>query len=157
LDRIVAKWKTALEASLLGIVSGALSNILTVIINIFVTTAKHIVRIIREGLGSLIKAIKFLVKPPKGLSESQVAHEAGKILIMGITANCGILFQDAIEKTPPMIAIRSIPGVGEGISNVLYSFFVAIVATLAMWGWDNVDVFGAKDDTWYAFAMNALQ
>jgi hypothetical protein len=107
--KIASKWKQILEAGKDGFVSGFCSNIVTVIVNIFVTTAKNIVRLIREGFFSVVKAIKMLLKPPPEMAKRQVFHEAGKIIIAGGIITFGILAEEAIDKFPPMALIKKNP------------------------------------------------
>jgi hypothetical protein len=155
--KIAAKWKSILEAGKDGFVSGFCSNIVTVIINIFVTTAKNIVRLIREGFFSLVKAIKMLLKPPPEMTKQQVFHEAGKIIITGDIITFGILAEEAIDKFPPMAIIKKIPVVGELLTDVILGLLIAIVTSLALWGWDKLDIFGAKREMQHKFVMENLE
>ena len=155
--KIAAKWKEILEAGKDGFISGFCSNIVTVIINVFVTTAKNIVRLIREGFFSLVKAIKMLLKPPPEMSKSQVCHEAGKIIISGGIITFGILAEEAIDKFPPMAVIKKIPLIGELLTDVILGLLIAIITSLALWGWDKLDIFGAKKEMRHKFVMEALE
>jgi hypothetical protein len=155
--RISAKWKEALQAGLTGFVSGFISNIVTVIINIFVTTAKNIVRIIREGFLSIVKAVKMLMNPPKGMTTRQLYHEAGKIIVSGITIVVGILAEEVIDKLPPMIAIREIPVIGELLADIIWGLLVGIATCIALWGWDKLDLFGAKVEAEDRFVLGAIE
>jgi hypothetical protein len=155
--KIAAKWKSILESGKDGFVSGFCSNIVTVIINIFVTTAKNIVRLIREGFFSLVKAIKMLLKPPPEMTRQQVFHEAGKIIITGAVITFGILAEEAIDKFPPMAIIKKIPVVGELLTDVILGLLIAIVTSLALWGWDKIDIFGAKREMQHKFVMETLE
>ena len=155
--RIVVKWKEALQGGLTSFVSGFISNIVTVIINIFVTTAKNIVRIIREGFLSIIKAVKMLMNPPQDMTTRQLYHEAGKIIITGITVVVGILAEEVIDKLPPMVAIRAIPVIGELLADIIWGLLVSIATCIALWGWDKLDLFGAKVEAEDKFVLGALE
>jgi hypothetical protein len=154
--RIAGKWKEILEAGKDGFISGFCSNIVTVIINIFVTTVKNIARLIREGFFSLVKAIKMLLNPPPGMSKRQVFHESGKIIIAGAIITFGILAEEAIDKFPPMAVIKRIPLVGELLTDIVLGLLIAIVTSLALWGWDKLDIFGAKRELQHKFVMETL-
>ncbi|GHV62906.1 hypothetical protein AGMMS49587_11170 [Spirochaetia bacterium] len=156
LARVAAKWRDALHGGLTGAISGFFSNIITVIINIFVTTAKNIVRIIREGFFSIMRAVKLLLNPPAEISKSRLYHEAGKIIITGTVVTLGILAEETIDKFPPMLVIRSIPLIGELIADIVYGIMVALVSCFALWGWDKLDLFGAKEDDRHQFVMEDL-
>jgi hypothetical protein len=155
--KIAAKWKSILEAGRDGLISGFCSNIVTVIINIFVTTAKNIVRLIREGFFSLVKAIKMLLKPPPEMTRQQVFHEAGKIIITGATVTFGILAEEAIDKFPPMAVIKKIPIIGELLTDIILGLLIALVTSLALWGWDKLDIFGANREMQHKFVMDVLE
>jgi hypothetical protein len=155
--RIASKWKKILEAGKDGLISGFCSNIVTVIINIFVTTAKNIVRLIREGFFSLVKAIKMLLNPPPNMSKRQVFHESGKIIISGAVITFGILAEEAIDKFPPMAVIKRIPLVGELLTDIVLGLLIAIITSLALWGWDKLDIFGAKRELQHKFIMETLE
>jgi len=146
LARLSAKWKEALQSGLTGFISGFCSNIATVIINIFVTTAKNIVRIIREGFLSIVKAVKMLMHPPKGMSTKQLYHEVGKLIIAGIIVVLGVLAEETIDNLPPMVAIRNIPIIGEILADVIWGLLVGIATCIALWAWDKIDFFGVKDE-----------
>jgi len=155
--RIASNWKKFLEAGKDGFISGFCSNIVTVIINIFVTTAKNIVRLIREGFFSLFKAIKLLLNPPADMTRSQLFHEVGKLIIGGSIISIMILAEEAIDKFPPIVAIRKIPFIGDFLSAVLFGLLTAIFTSLALWGWDKLDLFGCKKEQQHKFVMEALE
>lgn len=156
-NRLKNKWEEALDAGLQGATSGFLSSIATVFINIFMTTAKNIVRIIREGFFAIIKAIKYITSPPTGFTKEEVFHEAGKIIISGIVIAVAILFEEAIDKTPPMLIIRGIPVIGEYVADIIYGFMAALAAGLAVWGWDKLDLFGVNRKSQHDFVMLAIK
>jgi 5-methylcytosine-specific restriction endonuclease McrA len=155
-QKIVDKWKSILESGKEGFISGFCSNILTVVINTFFTTAKHIVTLIREGFFSLTKAVKMLINPPEGISTAQLFHEVGKILVAGGIGSFGILMEETIDKFPPMVAIKSIPVVGELLTDVVLGLMIGLATALALWGYDKLDIFGYKKELQHKFVMDAL-
>ena len=97
-NKITAKWKEFAKSFKDGSISGFISNIVTVIINMFETTGKRIVRIIREGIFSLLKALKILIFPPEGLSYSDALHEAKKLMASGMIISGGVLLEEWLDK-----------------------------------------------------------
>lgn len=97
-NKILAKWKDVAIAFKDGFLSGFISNLVTTVINIFITTGKRVVRIIREGIFSLFKAIKLLIFPPENMSYEEALHEAKKIIATGIIISLGVIIEDYIEK-----------------------------------------------------------
>ncbi|HRQ69373.1 MAG TPA: hypothetical protein PLW78_03620, partial [bacterium] len=67
-EKILKKWKDVVKAFGEGTISGMISNLVTTIINLFFRTGKNIVRIIREGLFSILRAISFFLFPPSNIS-----------------------------------------------------------------------------------------
>lgn len=155
--KIASKWKEYLEAGKDGFISAFCSNIVTVIINIFFTTAKNIVRLIREGFFSLLRAVKLLINPPPDMKKNQLFHEVGKLIISGLLLSLSILAEEAIDKFPLMMVIKKIPVIGEILSSVLFGLLTAIVTSLALWGWDKIDLFSYKKEKQHKFVMEALE
>jgi hypothetical protein len=101
-ERITSKWKDVAIAFKDGAISGFISNIITTLTNAFVTTAKRTVRIIREGIFSLYRAVKLLLFPPEGMTFSDAMHEAKKLIASGIIISIGVVIEqyvDAMIKT----------------------------------------------------------
>ncbi len=69
LKEIKAKWKDILKGSLEAGLTAFLSNIVIFIINLFFTTLKKLVAIIRAGFVSLCQAVKILASPPEGMDK----------------------------------------------------------------------------------------
>jgi len=155
--RIVSKWREALKEGFSGMISGIFSSLVTILINAFLTTAKNLVRLIREGFFSIIKAVKLLMNPPAGMTKAQAFHEAGKIVIAALAVSVGILLEEGISTLPPMAMIRSIPVVGELLYSIVFGFMIGIVTSLALWGWDKLDLFGVKEGARHQFVMEMLE
>jgi hypothetical protein len=100
--RLSEKWKDFVCAFKDGAISGFISNMVTTLINMFETTKEWLVRIIREGFFSLLKAIKTILFPPDNLSFSDAMHEAKKIAASGLIISLGVIaevYVDALIKT----------------------------------------------------------
>lgn len=124
--RIKDKWKDAAMAFKDGFISGFISNLVTVVINAFVTTSKRVVRIIREGIFSLFKAAKTLIFPPENLTFEEALHEAKKLLATGLIVSLGVIVEQYIDTIIKGTAIL------EPFSDILTTVFVGAITGLAV-------------------------
>ncbi len=153
--RIQNKWKDILSAFGQGFFSGFLSNLVTVIINIFVKTAKNVVRVIREGFFSILKAIKTLCCPPEGMTLKQAAHEASKIIASGLVVVGCVFLEEYIDK---MLAMVPILGFISGIlSSIVIGTVTGLGITLTAYALDKIDIFGVVADEKHKFVMDKLE
>jgi hypothetical protein len=152
--RLGARWKDLGKAFVEGSVSGFLSNLVTVVINMFVRTGRRLVRIIREGFFAVMKALHMAVFPPEGMSPELARHEATKLLAAGLAIAGGVLIEEAIDK-----AIKAAPLL-EPLADVLTTVLVGIatgVATVALVHLlEKLDLFGVEGDRRHAFLMDRL-
>ena len=146
---LLNRWKNVAEAFGTGWLSGFLSAIITALINMFVRTSKNVVRIIREGFLSIMKAIKVLLFPPEGMNLHQAAHEATKVFATGLVVTGGILAGDHIANLLPMFGDVLGPILG-GLISGLGSLFVVFML-------DKLDLFGVNFDERHAFIMGSLE
>lgn len=79
-----------------GGVSGFMSNLLTFLLNNFLSTAKRFVTVIREGLISLFRAFKMIFFPPKDMPFDQALQEGLKILTTVIISTVGLLLTETV-------------------------------------------------------------
>jgi hypothetical protein len=147
--------KTMLHNSLHTFIEGFFTSLITTIINIFVTTAKRVIRLIREGISSLYKAFKFLYSPSE-YSREEKYHEFGKILIAGLGVGLGIMIYEAIDTLPFIKAINAIPFIGEAISLSLSSLFTGLLTVILVFLWDRLDLFGVFDKKQHEYVMKKL-
>ena len=77
-------------------VSGFLSNLLTFIINNFISTAKRIVTIIRESLLGIYQAFKILFFPPQGMTKQEIWSNVIKFLSSAVITAITLTFTEAI-------------------------------------------------------------
>ena len=146
---LLNRWKDVAEAFGTGWLSGFLSATITALLNMFVRTSKNIVRIIREGFLSIMKAIKVLLFPPEGMSLHQAAHEASKVFATGLVVTGGILAGEHIANFLPMFRDVLGPVLG-GLISGLGSLFVVFML-------DKLDLFGVDFDERHAFIMGTLE
>ncbi len=109
----VSKYKVLLEKFKDGAISGALSSLTTTICNIFFTTAKNLVRCIRQIYASIVEAGKILLFNPENLMFGDRIKAASIVIATGASILVGTFVGEAIEKTP----IGVIPVIGEIIKT----------------------------------------
>lgn len=99
------KWKDVFKGSLEAAIISFFSNIVVFVINLFFTTLKKIVSMIRAGFVSLCQAVKLLTNPPADMPKDEVHYQALKILTAGIIGAASLGLSDVIEK-----GLQAIPG-----------------------------------------------
>jgi hypothetical protein len=124
--KIQAKWKNVAIAFKDGFLSGFISNLVTTVINAFVTTGQRVVRIIREGIYSLFKAVKMLIFPPENMTYEEAMHEAKKIIASGLIISLGVVAEHYID-----ILIKS-SIILEPLSDILTTIFVGAITGIAV-------------------------
>jgi len=153
--RVSARWKDAFDAFQAGFLSGFLSNLVTVIINSFITTGKRIVRILREGSSSLFKAVKILYNPSEGMSSTKAAHEASKIIAAGLVIVGGIGIEQSIDnliKTcPPILPLSGI------INAVITGALTGIATTFTVYMIDKVDLLKVNSNERHETIMTQME
>lgn len=127
------RYKELTEKLLTGSLSGALSSLATTLCNIFFSTAKSLVRIIRQAFPSLISAIKTLLYNPQNLPFGEKMRAAAKILATGASIVVGTMVSEAIAKT----GISAIPVVGPIIETFCGSLVAGIMSCSLLYLLDN--------------------
>lgn len=94
--RVSAKFRTFLTAFKDGALGGLLSSVTTTLFNLFFTTQKMMVRLIREMWNSLVQAFKVMVFNPDGLSPGQLAKAVSKLIAAGVAVAAGVVINEAL-------------------------------------------------------------
>lgn len=157
-ERVLSKWKAIVTAFKDGAISGFISNLVTVVINMFMTTAKNTVRMIREGFMSLVQGFKFILFPPEGFTKQEAFHEAGKLVIGGVAVGLGISAEEAVTNGIALIPVIGpvIKPFADSIAPVLVGIAVGLGTTFLCYLWDKLDLFGAEDDRRHKFIISTL-
>lgn len=92
-----------------GVFAGLLSSLTTTLCNIFFTTAKNVVKIIRQSYVSIVQAAKILFINPDNLLFGERIHAATKFIATGASIVIGSVVSETIGKTP----IAEIPVIGD--------------------------------------------
>lgn len=148
--RIMSKWKDVLVSFRDGFISGFISNLITVITNTFKTTFKNINRIIREGVYSLFKAVKLLVKPPENMSKERVYHEVTKLLATSVVVSGGIVLEEVLDKYLKAFPFANI------VSDILLGTLTGILSCVVLYALDKVDIFGCNRKEKHDFIITKL-
>jgi len=133
-NHMISKAKKILASFVDGFINGFIANLVTVFINAFATTAKNIVRILNEGIYSLIKAVKILIKPPDGLTKKEAVLEASKVIAASVIATLGAMLTESFVvylKTTPFAPFANLVG------GVLGGILTGIVSVTVVYAIDN--------------------
>lgn len=119
---VQTKYKEIIQGFANGVLSGILASLVTTLINIFVTSAKHVVKIIRESLSTIVEALNILIINPDNLPYGEVLKAVAILLSTGMSVILGTIVTEAMSKIPAL----NIPIIGE----VLTTFIGASVTGL---------------------------
>lgn len=138
--KVAGRWEQMLHSFSGGFISGFVSNAVTVMINLFVTTGKRAVRMIREGIFSLLKALKTFLFPPKDMTFAQAAHEALKLLAAGGVVVGGVALEEVVEKL--ILGVPLFAPFAGVLTAVLVGAATALSMTFVCYLLDKIDLFG---------------
>lgn len=158
-DRVAARWKDAALAFKDGAISGFLSNLVTMLVNMLVTTGKRMVRVIREGFMSIMKAMKMALFPPEGMTRAEAADAALKLLATGVTVSIGIVAEEVIEKVVGIFFSANMPllsPLASTVSAVIVGAMTGIASALIVYGIDRLDVFGVNKQRKHDYVLREL-
>ncbi|ASM30678.1 cobalamin adenosyltransferase [Serratia marcescens] len=97
-QRVQSKFSTFLTTFKDGAIGGVLSSITTTLFNIFFTTKKMMVRLIREMWNNLVQAFKVMVFNPERLAPGQLAKAVSKLVAAGVAVAAGVVVNEALAK-----------------------------------------------------------
>lgn len=128
-NRAKEKYKDFIDKFKEGAISGLLSSLTTTICNIFFTTAKNIVKIIRYAYVSIIQALKILFFNPDNLLLGDRIRETLKIMSTGASIVVGIISGEAISK---ILNNFGIIGLTNDILQTFITTFVSSISTCTL-------------------------
>ncbi len=137
---VADKWKGAIEGFSAGFISGFISNLITTLVNMFVTTVKRFVRMIREGVFSLLKALKLILFPPANMSFVETMHEAMKLIAAGGIVIAGVALEEVIEKL--ILGAPVLAPFAPIATAVIVGSLTAIAMSLVAYLIDKMDILG---------------
>ncbi|HAL00038.1 MAG TPA: hypothetical protein DCP50_03435 [Exiguobacterium sp.] len=122
--RICQKYKEIIQGFKDGILSGMLSSLTTTLINIFVTTAKNAVKIIRESFSTVVEALKILILNPQNLPHGEVMKAVAILISTGASVVLGTIVAEAMRKIPAL----NIPIVGDVLTTFVGASVTGLVS-----------------------------
>ena len=128
-----AKYKVLMERFLDGAIAGVLSSLTTTLCNIFFTTAKSLVRIVRQSWSSLVSATKILLFNPDSLPSGERIRAAAKILATGASVVAGTMVSELIAKT----TVGTIPIIGNIVQTFCGTLVTGIMSCSLLYLLDN--------------------
>lgn len=124
IEQCKIKYKELLEKFKDGVIAGALSSLTTTLCNIFFTTAKNTVKIIRQTYASIVEAVKILFINPNNLPFGERMRAVIKIISTGASVVLGGTISEMIGKTP----IGTMPVLGEVVQTFCGTLVTGIMS-----------------------------
>lgn len=118
------KYKELLAKFKDGVVAGGLASLTTTLCNIFFTTAKNTVKIIRQTYASIVEAVKILFINPNNLPFGERMRAVIKVISTGASVVLGGTVSEMIGKTP----IGIIPVLGEVVQTFCGTLVTGIMS-----------------------------
>lgn len=120
-DRVINNLGNIIKALQDGALAGALSSITTALINIVFTTAKNVIKIIREIYAYIIQALKLLVLNTNKLGKTELTNEFLLIIAAGVSTVLGAQIAGYLQGFLSAIPINEIrDGVYDFILSVSF-------------------------------------
>lgn len=139
--RVAARWQDALFALRDGFVAGLLSSLATTLINAFVTTGRRVVRMIREGGMSLVRAVKLVLFRPHDLTPAEAWHESSKVLAGAGVLVAGIALEEAVST---QLALVGLGVLAAPATAAIVGALTAVAGSLVVFAIDQLDAFGVQ-------------
>ena len=115
-----------------GALAGVLSSITTTFINIFATTAKNTIRIVRQIYAHLVEAAKILFFNPDNLAYGDCLKAVMRIITVGASVVLGTMVSDAISKTP----IQAMPVIADVVPTFCGALVTGILSCTLLYFFD---------------------
>lgn len=115
-----------------GALAGILTSITTTLINVFATTAKNTIKIIRQIYAHLVEAAKILFFNPNNLEYGDCLKAVMKIIAVGASVVLGTMVSEAISKTP----IKAIPELSDVVPTFCGTLVTGIISCTLLYFFD---------------------
>lgn len=138
-EKIIDEWRELLASFRDGFFGAIFSNVLTVLVNAFLTTFKNIIRMIREGVYVLIRTAKSIIFPEEGKTLREVLDDALKIFVAGAITVGGVALDEALNQVFTALPFK------ETLVAIFSGVVTGVSTALAMYALDKLDPFGVKD------------
>ncbi len=124
LSDAMKKYKELWNRFVDGVVAGIISSLITTLCNIFFSTAKSLVKIIRQTWAALVQAVKILLFNPDKLPLGEQLKAAAKIVATAASVIAGVMLAELVGKT----ALGTIPVVGDVIQAFCGTFVTGVMS-----------------------------
>lgn len=138
-EKIIGEWRELLASFRDGFLGAIFSNVLTVLVNAFLTTFKNIIRMIREGVYVLIRTAKSVIFPEDGKTLREALDDALKIFVAGAITVGGVALDEALNQVFTTLPFK------ETLVAIFSGLVTGVSTALAMYALDKLDPFGIKD------------
>lgn len=146
---LTRKLPSALWQGVQGGLSGFVSNLVTFLLNNFVSTAKRFVTAIRESLSDLVKALKMILFPPKEMAKDAALQKGMTMLAAVAVGVVALLMQESVNSfllsIPPLAPFAEVVSSGliaivSGLLTAFIGYHVARLFDLAALREEHLDV-----------------
>ena len=127
------KYKVLIDRFFDGAIAGIMSSLTTTLCNIFFTTAKSLVKILRQTWASLVSATKILIFNPDCLLFGERIRAAAKIIATGASVVAGTMVSELIAKT----GVGALPVVGTIVQTFCGTLVTGIMSCSFLYLLDN--------------------
>lgn len=125
LSNAKVKYKELFSKFLGGSIAGVLSSLMTTLCNIFFTTARNVVRVIRQSWASITEAAKILFVNPDNYLLGERLRAVVKVLATGASVVAGTLVAEALGN----VGLKALPaGLGEIVTSFCGAFVSGILS-----------------------------
>lgn len=142
-QRVKLKLGHILEGIKTGFTSGIFNSIITTIINIFLTTGKNIIRLIRQAMVSITEAVRILFFDREKRTTGERMLAASKIIITGASTVLGVFVEQTLSSSIHSTGIAMIPIVGSILVDIIPIFagtlLTGLVSVTFLYYMDNSD------------------
>lgn len=129
-ERVKLKLGHILETIKTGFVAGVFNSIITTIINMFVTTAKNIVKLIRQAMVSITEAVRILFFDKEKRTIGERIVSAAKVIVIGASTVLGVLVEQTLSSTLNGTGIITIPVIGPILGDIIPIFTGTVLTGL---------------------------
>lgn len=109
--RVKMTYREVIQSFANGVLAGILSSLATTFINIFMTSAKNVTKIIRESFATVVEAVNILVFNPNNLPFGEVLKSIAILLSTASSVILGTIVSEAVSQIPAL----KLPVIGDSL------------------------------------------
>lgn len=130
------KYKELLSKFKDGAIAGIIGSLTTTLTNIFFTTSKNIIRVIRQSWVSLVEALKIVLFNPDNLPFGERMRAVAKILATTASVIVSIVVREVLTK----IGIATIPVVGDELVTFIEILSMGLASCTLLYFLDRSEI-----------------